>query len=520
AIKGKTLRSPKPIVKYLSTIMSGSPSQFAHLHLHTQYSLLDGLNRLPDVLGAAQKMGQPAIAMTDHGNMHGAIQFYDAAKSAGIKPIIGCELYVTPGSRFERKTRAQGGAGTHHLTVLASSLEGYRNLCRLVTLAYREGFYFKPRVDHEILEEYSEGLIALSGCLASEVGTFAKHDQIEHARACAEMYAKLFPDRYYMEVQPHHIGEQQKLNAACLEIAQELGLPLVATTDCHYLGKDDHYAQEVLMCVSTGKQITDPDRIRHEGVDLHLKSAEEMYAEFGSWKGADEAIKSTLAIAEQCNVEFDFSTYYMPKYDVDEGESLIDVMSADAKRGLEERIREIEKRDESWDASKLPEYEARLEEEIELIEKMGFAGYFLVVADFIVWAKEHGIPVGPGRGSAAGSLVAYCLRITEVDPIEHKLLFERFLNPERISLPDIDVDFCIHGRDDVIKYVVQKYGKEKVAQIATFGTLKAKAAIKDVGRALGKSYAETDRVAQLIPAPRQGFDYPIAEALKMEPRLA
>ncbi len=500
--------------------MTGSPSQFAHLHLHTQYSLLDGLNRLPDVLEAAQKMGQPAIAMTDHGNMHGAIQFYDAALKAGIKPIIGCELYVTPGSRFERKTKAHGGAGTHHLTVLASSLEGYRNLCRLVTLAYREGFYFKPRVDHEILGEYSKGLIALSGCLASEVGSFAKNDQVELAKERAEMYAQLFPGRYYMEVQPHPIGEQRKLNAACSEIAKELGLPLVATTDCHYLGKDDHYAQEVLMCVSTGKQITDPDRIRHEGVDLHLKSAEEMYAEFGTWKGADEAIKSTVAIAEQCNLEFDFSTYYMPKYDVDEKVSLIEAMTADAKRGLEERIEEIKKRDDSWDESKLPEYEARLDEEIDLIDKMGFAGYFLVVADFIVWAKEHNIPVGPGRGSAAGSLVAYCLRITEVDPIEHKLLFERFLNPERVSLPDIDVDFCIHGRDDVIQYVVEKYGKEKVAQIATFGTLKAKAAIKDVGRALGKSYAETDRVAQLIPAPRQGFDYPIAEALKMEPRLA
>lgn len=494
--------------------------QFVHLHLHTQYSLLDGANKIPDVLEQAHALGQPAIAMTDHGNLHGAIEFYTEAKRIGIKPIIGCELYVTPTSRFERKMRAQGGGGTHHLTVLAQNMAGYRNLCKLVTLAYKEGFYFKPRVDHELLELYSEGLIVLSGCLSSELNSFIENDQIDHAKRLMEFYTRNFKDRFYLEVQPHGIQEQQKLNKGCIELAKDLGIPLVATTDCHYGGKDDHYAQEVLMCVSTGKQITDPDRIKHEGVHLHLKTAKEMVDEFGDWKGAHEAVQNAIAIADRCKLEFDFSKYYMPLFKADEDLPHIEIMARNAREGLNKRIKFFEERDPNWSPSKRGAYDQRLEEEIVLIDKMGFAGYFLVVADFIVWAKEQGIPVGPGRGSVVGSLVAYALRITDVDPIPNKLLFERFLNPERISLPDIDVDFCIYGRDRVIKYVVEKYGAQNVAQIATFGTLKAKAVIKDVGRALGISYAETDRIAQLIPAPRQGFDYPLAEAIKMEKKLA
>ncbi|MBN8551142.1 MAG: DNA polymerase III subunit alpha, partial [Deltaproteobacteria bacterium] len=328
-----------------------------------------------------------------------------------------------------------------------------------------------------------------------------------------------FRDRFYMEVQPHAIPEQRKLNDVCAHFAKSKGLPLVATTDCHYASKDDHYAQEVLMCVSTGKQITDPDRLRHVGVDLHLKSYDEMVEGFGDWTPGKEAIENSLLIADACNLKFDFSKYYMPQFKTGDEQPLIDLMAGKAREGLERRLEVLEKAP-AWKPEMRKGYLDRLELEIKLIDKMGFAGYFLVVADFIVWAKENGVPVGPGRGSAAGSLVAFALRITEVDPIRHKLLFERFLNPERISLPDIDVDFCINGRDRVIKYVVDKYGKENVAQIATFGTLKAKAAIKDVGRALGMSYAETDRVAQLIPAPRQGFDYSIAEALTMEKRLA
>ena len=494
-------------------------SQFAHLHLHTQYSLLDGANKLKEVIARAAQLGQPAIAMTDHGNMHGAVEFFYEAKKAGIKPIIGCELYVTPGSRHERKMRAQGGAGTCHLTVLAANKAGYHNLCKLSSLAYKEGFYFKPRVDHELLERYSEGLIILSGCLAGEVAQATKIDDYKGAKELVEFYARVFKDRYYLELQPHPIDDQRKHNAAIMDLAQTFGVPLVATTDCHYLEKDDHFAQEVLMCISTGKTVLDPDRLRHEGFTLHLKTEKEMIEEFNREEKAIEAIRNSALIGSQCDLSLESKTYYMPKYECADQRPLIDIMAEMAREGLSGRNDALAALP-GWGQALKQQYDDRLEEEISLIGKMGFAGYFLVVADFIVWAKDHGIPVGPGRGSVAGSLVAYAMRITEVDPISNKLFFERFLNPERISMPDIDVDFCIHGREAVIKYVIEKYGKEKVSQIATFGTLKAKAAIKDVGRALGMSYAETDRIAQLVPAPRQGFDYPISEALKMEPKLA
>ena len=494
-------------------------SRFVHLHLHTQYSLLDGANKLPDILELSHRYGQPAIAMTDHGNLHGAIEFYTEAKKIGIKPIIGCELYVTPGSRHERKMRAQGGAGTNHLTVLAANKVGYHNLCKLSSLSYKEGFYFKPRVDHELLKQYSEGLIVLSGCLAGELASCTEHDDWNRAKEVVEFYASTFKDRYYLEIQPHPIADQRKHNEAVVDLAKKFGVPLVATTDCHYPGKDDHFAQEVLMCVSTGKTVLDPDHLRHEGFTLHLKTEEEMVEEFNHAAHAQEAIQNTLLIANACDLSFDFKTYYMPQFETPDPRPLNDIMAEMGREGLTKRLETLSTLP-SWTAALTQAYWDRLEEEISLIGSMGFAGYFLVVSDFIVWAKDNGIPVGPGRGSVAGSLVAYALRITEVDPISNKLFFERFLNPERVSMPDIDVDFCIYGRERVINYVVQKYGKEKVAQIATFGTLKAKAAIKDVGRALGMSYAETDRIAQLVPAPRQGFDYPIAEALKMEPKLA
>lgn len=494
-------------------------SQFVHLHLHTQYSLLDGANKLKEVIAHAAQLGQPAIAMTDHGNMHGAVEFFYEAKKGGIKPIIGCELYVTPGSRHERKMRAQGGAGTCHLTVLAANKTGYHNLCKLSSLAYKEGFYFKPRVDHELLERYSEGLIVLSGCLAGEVAQATMVDDYKGAKELVEFYAKTFKDRYYLELQPHPIDDQRKHNAAIMDLAQSIGVPLVATTDCHYLNKDDHFAQEVLMCISTGKTVLDPDRLRHEGFTLHLKTEQEMIKEFENNDRCTEAVRNSALIASQCDLSLESKTYYMPKYECADERPLIDIMAEMARDGLKSREDALAALP-GWGPAMKQQYIDRLEEEISLIGKMGFAGYFLVVADFIVWAKDHGIPVGPGRGSVAGSLVAYTMRITEVDPISNKLFFERFLNPERISMPDIDVDFCIHGREHVIKYVIEKYGKEKVSQIATFGTLKAKAAIKDVGRALGMSYAETDRIAQLVPAPRQGFDYPISEALKMEPKLA
>lgn len=486
-------------------------SQFVHLHLHTQYSVLDGANKIKEVVKKAAEYKQQAIGMTDHGNMHGAVEFYQECKANQIKPIIGCEVYVTPGSRFDRVMKSRGGDGTNHLTLLAMNYEGYQNLSRLVTLAYKEGFYFKPRVDHELLRRYNKGIICLSGCLAGELGRFALSDDFEAAKNIVEMYSSIFKDRYYLELQPHQIPEQQKLNKLAKELAKDVGLPLVATNDCHYINEDDHFAQEVLMCISTAKLITDPTRIQHVGVKLHFREESEMMREM---LGSEEAVKQTYEIANRCNLEFDFNTYYMPKFEVHE-----ETLDEHFERVAREMLR-------SWLATRdisngITEdvYWSRLEEEIKLIIQMGFAGYFLVVSDFILYAKSNDIPVGPGRGSAAGSLVAFAMSITEIDPIEHKLLFERFLNPERISLPDIDIDFCIYGRDKVIKYVTEKYGEDKVAQICTFGTLKAKAAIRDVGRVLGMSFAETDRIAKLIPAPRQGFDYPLIEAIKMEKKL-
>jgi DNA polymerase-3 subunit alpha len=481
--------------------------------------LLDGANKIPDVLIHAAKLGQPAIAMTDHGNMHGAVEFFYEAKAAGIKPIIGCELYVTPGSRFERVMTSKGGAGTCHLTVLAANRNGYQNLCKLSSLAYKEGFYSKPRVDHEILERYSDGLIVLSGCLAGELAQATEIDDIKGAKEVVEFYARVFKDRYYLEIQPHSIMEQQRHNRALIDLARSYGLPLVATTDCHYLEYGDHFAQEVLMCVSTGKTVSDPDRLRHEGVTLHLKTESEMLQEFSLYREGEEAVKNSGLIATQCDLSLESKSYFMPKYPTADERPAIDIMSDWARDGLTKRLEVLSSANDGG-LQNAQQYWDRLELEISLIGKMGFAGYFLVVGDFIVWAKDNGIPVGPGRGSVAGSLVAFAMRITEVDPISNKLFFERFLNPERVSMPDIDVDFCIHGRARVIKYVVEKYGKDNVAQIATFGTLKAKAAIKDVGRALGMSFAETDRIAQLVPAPRQGFDYPLKEALEMEPKLA
>ncbi|MCC6953878.1 MAG: DNA polymerase III subunit alpha [Deltaproteobacteria bacterium] len=491
-------------------------SQFVHLHLHTQYSVLDGANKLHNVIERAHSLGQPAIAVTDHGNMHGAVEFFLAAKETGIKPIIGCEVYVSSGNRFDRTPRAQGGARTHHLTLLAQNREGYQNLCKLVSLGYTEGFYFKPRVDLDLLKELSGGIIALSGCVSSEFSYFAQNEIFESALACAERYASIFRDRYYLEIQPHRFAEQLKVNTIAREVGRKLGLPLVATNDCHYLNADDAHAQEVLMCISTGKLITDPDRIQHTDAHLHLKTVDEMLAELPE---DEEAIRNTVDIAQRCDLDFDFSTYHMPHFEPPAEKTLEDFFTEEARAGLERRFELFRSRGEECGPEREAVYWARLEEEISLILKMGFAGYFLVVSDFIRWAKDRDIPVGPGRGSAAGSLVAYVMSITELDPIAHKLLFERFLNPERISLPDIDIDFCINGRDQVIEYVSQKYGRDKVAQICTFGTLKAKAVIKDVGRVLGLSYAETDRIAKLIPAPRQGFDYPLSEALQMEKRL-
>ena len=486
-------------------------SGFVHLHCHTEYSLLDGANKVDKLFHRIKMLKQPAVAMTDHGNMFGAVEFYREAISHGIKPIIGCEIYVAPTSRFEKKGVDRGPKEyNNHLILLAMNRDGYRNLCKLVSLGYMEGFYYKPRIDKELLKELNGGLIALSACLQGEVSQALSSGNVEKAKTAAESYLSIFGDRYYIEIQDNKLAEQEKVNRLLVEMARDLSVPVVATNDCHYGERDDFHAHDVLLCVQTGKTVTDDNRLKLETDELYLKSAEEMISGFDY---CPAAVERTLEIAERCHVEMEFGKYHFPTYTPPKEISLDDYLDELARSGLKERLADIE------EPELRASYLERLEYELGVIKRMQFPGYFLVVADFINYAKQNGIPVGPGRGSSAGSLVAYALKITDLDPIRHVLLFERFLNPERRSMPDIDVDFCIRGRAQVIQYVKDKYGADRVAQIATFGTLKAKAAIKDVGRALGFTFAETDMIAKLIPAPKQGFDYPLTESMKMEPRL-
>ena len=486
-------------------------SRFVHLHCHTEYSLLDGANKVEKLFERIKAMKQPAVAMTDHGNMFGAVEFYREASSHGIKPIIGCEIYVAPTSRFEKKGVDKGPREyNNHLILLAMNNEGYRNLCKLVSLGYMEGFYYKPRIDKELLRDLNGGLIALSACLQGEVSQALNYGVYEKAKAAAETYASIFGDRYYIEIQDNKLTEQEKVNRQLVELAKELSLPVVATNDCHYGERADFHAHDVLLCVQTGKTVSEDNRLKLETDELYLKSAEEMNRGFEYCPGA---VERTLEIADRCNVDIEFGKYHFPNFTPPKEISLDDYLDELARQGLEQRLEGI------TDPETKKGYYERLEYELDVIKRMKFPGYFLVVADFINYAKQSGIPVGPGRGSSAGSLVAYALKITDLDPIRHVLLFERFLNPERRSMPDIDVDFCIRGRAQVIQYVKDKYGADRVAQIATFGTLKAKAAIRDVGRAIGMSFAETDAIAKLIPAPKQGFDYPLTQAMKMEPRL-
>jgi DNA polymerase-3 subunit alpha len=486
-------------------------SHFVHLHCHTEYSLLDGANKVDRMFGRIKALQQPAVAMTDHGNMFGAIEFYREAIQHGIKPIIGCEIYVAPNSRFERKGVDRGPKEyNNHLILLAMNNEGYRNLCKLVSLGYMEGFYYKPRIDKELLKELNGGLIALSACLQGEISQTLLYGNYERAKAAAEQYAAIFGDRYYIEIQDNKLADQEKVNRLLVELAKELSIPVVATNDCHYGERDDFHAHDVLLCVQTGKTVDDDNRLKLETDELYLKSAAEMARGF---EYCPDAVERTVEVAARCNVEIEFGKYHFPNYTPPKQIGLDDYLDELAHKGLEERL------DGVADPELRRNYQERLDYELDVIKRMQFPGYFLVVADFINYAKQHGIPVGPGRGSSAGSLVAYALKITDLDPIRHVLLFERFLNPERRSMPDIDVDFCIRGRAQVIQYVKEKYGADRVAQIATFGTLKAKAAIKDVGRALGFSFAEADAIAKLIPAPKQGFDYPLTEAMRREPRL-
>ncbi|MDD4456109.1 MAG: DNA polymerase III subunit alpha [Syntrophotalea acetylenica] len=488
-------------------------SSFVHLHVHTQYSLLDGAIRIGDLAKRAEACGMPAIAITDHGNMFGAVEFYSKLKGSPVKPIIGCEVYVAPGSRFE-KSNLRGGDKAYHLVLLAQDLEGYRNLCRMVSCGYREGFYYKPRIDWELLRRHNKGLIALTACLGGELPTLIAQGKTEQALARARDMATVFDNkRLYLELQENFIAEQKPVNEGLIAIGKELGLPLVATNDCHYLTRESAAAHEVLLCVQTGKTMDDPDRFRFANDEFYLKTPEEMTELF---QYAPEALANTLEIADRCNLELDFNTYHFPQYEKPEEKSLDQVLEENSWKGLEERLTEIRRLRPDFSAEHEQVYRDRLVRELECINSMGFPGYFLIVADFINWAKDNGIPVGPGRGSAAGSLVAYAIRITDIDPIPYNLLFERFLNPERVSMPDIDVDFCIYGREDVIDYVRHKYGEENVAQIITFGTMMAKGVIRDVGRALSMSYGDVDKIAKLVPAV---LNITLKEALEQEPRL-
>ncbi|MFZ3207493.1 MAG: DNA polymerase III subunit alpha [Geobacteraceae bacterium] len=487
---------------------------FVHLHLHTQYSLLDGAIRLHDLVRTALEFQMSAVAITDHGAMFGAIEFYEKCKGAGIKPIIGAELYVAPGSRFDKETGHGHDAITnHHLLLLCENLQGYRNLCRLVSAGFKEGFYYKPRVDKELLAAHSQGLIAMSACLKGEVASLCLRNRMEDAVAAARWYAETFPGRYYIELQENSLPEQEVANKRLMEVAGELSLPLVATNDCHYLLREDAKAHEALLCIQTGKTMNDPARMRFSAPEFYFKSPTEMAAAF---QYAPEAIANTLEIASRCNLELDFNGYHFPQYTKPADKSLDDLLDEEAISGLQSRLAAICANRPGFTPEQRQTYHDRLVTELDCIKQMGFSGYFLIVADFINWAKSQGIPVGPGRGSAAGSLVAYALRITDIDPLPYNLLFERFLNPERVSMPDIDVDFCQDRRDEVIRYVAEKYGRDKVCQIITFGTMSARAVIRDVGRALDIPYGEVDRIAKLVP---EVLGITLDKALLQEPKL-
>ncbi len=477
---------------------------FVHLHVHTEYSLLDGAARISRVVEKAQKLGMPAVAITDHGSMYGVLEFYKAAKQKGIKPLLGCEVYVAPRSRFQKEPGRDDFK--YHLLLLAKNMQGYRNLMKLVTAGYLEGFYYKPRVDKELLSKYNEGLIALSACKAGEIPELLLSGEEEKALQTALWYRDNFgPGNFYLELQEHGLPDQKELNLKLLKLGEKAGIPLVATNDVHYLERSDAAAHDVLLCIQTGKNVEETNRLKFEGSEFYFKDTEEMKETFSTFPA--EVLENTLKIAAEVELEFSFDRMYLPSYDLppsyqDAGEYL----RALCYKGLTKKYPQL--------TTALKE---RLDYELDVINKMGFAGYFLIVWDFVRFAHENGILVGPGRGSAAGSLVAYALSITNIDPLRYGLLFERFLNPERVTMPDIDIDFCYERRDEVIRYVVDKYGEDRVAQIITFGTMAARLAVRDVGRALNFSYGETDRIAKMIPfEPGMSID----KALEMNKDLA
>ncbi|WP_419162358.1 DNA polymerase III subunit alpha [Candidatus Palauibacter sp.] len=480
--------------------------QFVHLHTHSEYSLLDGANRIDDLVDRAVELGMPALALTDHGNLFGAWEFQEKARKKGIKPIIGCEAYVAYGDRRSRELEKGAPAHYAHLVLLAQNRTGYSNLIRLSSIGYTEGFYRRPRVDHEVLEEYADGIICLSACLAGEVARYLQHERYDEAKRTAEWHARVFRDRYWLELQDHGIPEQNRVNRGIIQISEELGLPLVVTNDAHYMRREDADAHDTLLCIGTGKDKSDPDRLRFHGEESYFKTADEMAELFPDLPGL---IAETVRIAERCDVQVE-KQYQLPSFPLpDRFSEPMAMLRHEATEGAKSRYGEP-----------LPDpVRERLAYELDVIENTGYAGYLLIVWDFIVAARERGIPVGPGRGSAAGSIICYALGITDVDPLEFDLLFERFLNPERVSMPDIDIDFCYERRGEVIDYVRDKYGHASVGQIITFGTMKARAVIRDVGRVLGFSPSDTDRLAKLVPS-SPGFSLTVAEARKKVGDLA
>ncbi|MBP5651796.1 MAG: DNA polymerase III subunit alpha, partial [Lachnospiraceae bacterium] len=479
---------------------------FTHLHVHTEYSLLDGSGKIKEITARAAQLGMDSLAITDHGVMYGCVDFYRACKAVGIKPIIGCEVYVAPASRFE-KENSVSDERYRHMILLAENNEGYQNLIKIVSRGFTEGFYYKPRVDDEILERYHQGIIALSACLAGEIPNLIIKGRYEDAKASALKYDRIFGHgNFFLELQDHGLPDQGTVNSALLRMHEETGIDLVATNDVHYTFADDAVPHDILLCIQTQKKVTDEDRMRYEGGQFYLKSEEEMRTLFGY---VPEALDNTHKIAERCNVDFEFGHYKLPHFDVPEGYDSETYLTMLCEQGLKERYGDKSE-------AEFAELRERMGYELTTIRNMGFVDYFLIVWDFIHFAKTHDIPVGPGRGSAAGSIVSYVLDITEIDPMPYSLVFERFLNPERVTMPDIDIDFCPERRQEVIDYVMRKYGKDHVVQIVTFGTLQARAVLRDVGRALDMSYADVDRIAKMVP---KELGITLDKALKSNPEF-
>jgi DNA polymerase-3 subunit alpha len=490
-------------------------SQFVHLHLHTDYSMLDGACDVEKLVQRVKELGMPAVAMTDHGNIFGAVHFVNAAHKAGVKPIIGCELYVCKKDDHNIERTPPEGDTYNHLLVLAENEEGYRNLAKITSEASLRGFYYKPRVSKKFLAEHSKGLIGLSGCLKGEVAERLMEENYAAARNAAATYSDILgPNNFFLEIQDQGLEQEHRIHSNLFRLEKDLGLPLVATNDSHYLCEDDAHAQDVMLCIQTGKSIQDTNRMKFQGTDFFVKSHDEMHRVF---KDAPDVLSRTLAIAERCNMRLEKISNPFPYFDVPDGFTLDSYFEHVSREGFARRLETLRPLDARGRLKhNLSEYEQRLARELAIIQQMKFSGYFLIVWDFIRYAREHDIPVGPGRGSAAGSLVSYALGITDLDPLQHELIFERFLNPERISLPDIDIDFCMNRRGEVINYVTAKYGRENVAQIITFGTMAAKAAIKDVGRAMDVPYTDVDRIAKMVPTT---LNIKLEDAIRESPAL-